>query len=119
MNQNKLNTVRERRARRNRAKITGTKERPRLSIFRSNKNIHLQLIDDSVGKTVISMSSLALKNKGKGLNKSEQAKELGKMVAEKAKVAGIKAVIFDRGGYRYHGRVKAIAEAAREGGLKL
>ncbi len=119
MNPKHLNTIRERRIGRIRSKIHGTKERPRLSIFRSNQHIHLQLINDDEGKTLISLSSLGLKGHGKGMKKSDQAAELGKTLAEKAKAAGITAAILDRGSYRYHGRVKAIAEAARKTGLKI
>ena len=119
MKQKHLNTIRSRREDRNRMKIRGTKDRPRLSVFRSNKYTYLQLIDDSSGRTVISVSSFGLNNRGKGVKKSDQAKELGKMLAEKAKAANVKTAVFDRGSYRYHGRVKAVAEAAREGGLKL
>jgi len=106
-----------------RAKVHGTKTKPRLSVFRSNKHIFLQLIDDSLGKTLISASDLKIpaspaSGKKKG-TKTEVAKEVGKLLAEAAKSKKIKNVVFDRGGYKYHGRVKAAAEGAREGGLKL
>ncbi|KPJ69847.1 50S ribosomal protein L18 [candidate division WOR-1 bacterium DG_54_3] len=94
-------------------KIFGTKERPRLSVFRSIKNIHAQIIDDAEGKTMVYVSSLKSKNGGNLAG----AKQVGKLVAEKAKALGIKHLLFDRGTSRYHGRVKALAEAAREGGL--
>jgi len=100
--------------------ITGTKEKPRLSVFRSNKEIYVQLIDDAQGKTLLAVSS---RNKEiaekKGITKTEQAKLVGKLAAEKLIEAGIKDVVFDRNGYLYHGRIKALAEAAREGGLKF
>jgi len=114
-------TVREarlRRHRRVRGKIKGTAERPRLVVFRSNRGITAQLVDDLSGKTVASASWLALKQSFKG-DKSEQATEVGKTLAAAAKEAGVEACVFDRGGYLYHGRVKALAEGAREGGLKF
>ncbi len=103
--------------RRIRKKITGTSAMPRLSVFRSNKQIYAQIIDDSCGKTLVSASSY--NNKGAKGTKIEQAAFVGKEVAEKAKKAGIEAVVFDRNGYLYHGRVKSLADSAREGGLKL
>jgi large subunit ribosomal protein L18 len=113
-------TVREARVRRHRRvrkSVGGTAERPRLAVFRSNAGIEAQVIDDLAGKTVAAASSLHLKSfKG---NKTAQAAEVGKTVAEAAKKAGVEAVVFDRGGYLYHGRVKALADAAREGGLKF
>jgi large subunit ribosomal protein L18 len=103
-----------------RKRVTGTTERPRMCVFRSNRQIAVQLIDDLSGKTILAASSL-LKEiaEKKGIKKVEQAKMVGKMIAEKAVQHGIKEVVFDRGGYLYHGRVKALADAAREGGLKL
>jgi large subunit ribosomal protein L18 len=100
--------------------IYGTQERPRVSVFRSNKQIYAQLIDDDNGKTILSASSREkdIASAGKG-NKIEQAKMVGKLLANKCKEAGIESVVFDRGGYKYHGRVKSLAEAAREGGLKF
>ena len=113
-------TVREgrlRRHRRVRGKVRGTSERPRLVVSRSNKGISAQLVDDLEGKTLGAASWLQLKSfKGK---KSEQAAQVGKLLAESAKQANIEVVVFDRGGYLYHGRVKALADAAREGGLKF
>ena len=94
-------------------KMLGTKERPRLSVFRSKKNIHAQIIDDVEGKTILSASSLKLKSGGN----IAAAKQIGKVLAEKVRSKGIKQVVFDRGRARYHGRVKALADAAREGGL--
>ena len=107
------------RHRRVRAKIVGTAERPRVSVFKSNKHIFVQVINDQSGKTVVSSKVVASrKNKMKG-SKSERAAEIGKILAEKVKIAGIKEVVFDRGGYKYHGRVKAIADGLRAGGLKF
>jgi large subunit ribosomal protein L18 len=99
-----------------RAKVRGTKEKPRLSVFRSNKHIFLQLIDDGSGKTLVSESDLKDKKK---TTKTEAAKEAGKKLAESAKTKKIKTAVFDRGGYKYHGIIKAVAEGAREGGLKI
>ena len=110
--------ARERRQRRIRGKVTGTAERPRLAVFRSNRGIEAQLVDDLEGKTLAAASWLQLKKSFKG-SKSEQAAEVGKLLAERARAAGVVKVVFDRGGYLYHGRVKALAEAAREGGLKF
>lgn len=98
--------------------VSGTAERPRLCVFRSNSQISVQLIDDKAGKTIVSVSSLS-KEFSEKVTKIEQATKVGSAVAEKAKAAGIEAVVFDRSGYLYHGRVKALAEAAREGGLKF
>ena len=110
--------ARLRRHRRVRGKVRGTAERPRLHVFRSNRGIFAQLVDDDSGKTVASSSWLDLPKGFKG-DKSEQAAEVGKRLAETAKKSGVEAVVFDRGGYQYHGRVKALAEGAREGGLRL
>lgn len=99
--------------------VTGTQERPRLSVFRSNKQIYAQLIDDNAGTTLISASSQEEPISAQKVNKVEQAKLVGKTLAEKAITAGIKSVVFDRGGYLYHGRVKSLAESAREGGLQF
>jgi large subunit ribosomal protein L18 len=113
-------TVREarlRRHRRVRGKVAGSPERPRLVVTRSNKGIHAQLVDDQNGVTLASASWVALKSfKG---SKTEQASEVGKHLAAAAKKAGIEQVVFDRAGYLYHGRVKALAEGAREGGLQF
>jgi large subunit ribosomal protein L18 len=103
-----------------RKKIHGTFERPRLSVFRSNKEIYGQLIDDENGKTLVAASSREKEIAGKGdINKSEKAKLVGASLAEKAKQADIENVVFDRSGYLYHGRIKALAQGAREGGLKF
>lgn len=110
------NLNRSLRKNRNRARIFGTAEKPRLSIFRSNKYTYAQLIDDSKGHTLASASTVELNKKGK---KSELAKALGELIAEKAKKAGIKSAVLNRSFYKYHGRVKAVAEGARESGLKL
>ena len=110
--------ARERRHRRVRGKVVGTAERPRLAVFRSNKGIFAQLIDDSTGRTIAGASWLGLAKSFKG-TKIEQATEVGKAVAAAAKKAGVDTVVFDRGGYLYHGRVKALADGAREGGLKF
>ena len=110
--------ARERRHRRVRGKVSGTAERPRLVVFRSNRGIEAQLVDDLEGKTLAAASWLQLKKSFKG-SKSEQAAEVGKLLAANAKKAGVETAVFDRGGYLYHGRVKALADAAREGGLKF
>ena len=110
--------ARERRHRRIRGKIAGTAERPRLAVFRSNRGIFAQLIDDEAGKTLAGASWLGLAKTFKG-NKSEQAAEVGKALAKAAKAAGVETCVFDRGGYLYHGRVKALADGAREGGLEF
>ncbi len=108
-------TRRKIRHKRIRAKVTGTSKKPRLSVFRSASHIYAQLIDDEKGKVLVSASDLAIK-KGQ---KSEKAKQVGKLIAQEAEGKKIKAVVFDRGGYSYHGRLKALAEGAREGGLKF
>ena len=116
-------TKRERRLKikqRIRKRISGTSERPRMTVFRSNKQIYVQLVNDLTGETVVSASS---KNKEvadkKNINKSEQAKLVGKLVAERSLAKGINSVVFDRNGYLYHGRIRLLAESAREGGLKF
>ena len=109
--------ARARRHRRARGKVSGTAERPRLVVFRSNRGIEAQLVDDLAGRTLAAASWLHLK-KFKG-SKTEQASEVGKLLADSAKKAGIERVVFDRAGYLYHGRVKALAESAREGGLQF
>ena len=99
--------------------ISGTPERPRLAVFRSNKEIYAQLIDDVNGKTITAASSRDKNIDASKVNKVEAAKLVGKSIAEKAVKAGVEAIAFDRGGYLYHGRVKSLAEGAREGGLKF
>ena len=98
-----------------RSKISGTKERPRISIFKSNKGVYAQIIDDTSGNTIVSCSSVEIKKFWK--IKIESSKEVGVKLAAKAKKKGIKEVLFDRGGYLYHGKIKSFAEGAREGGL--
>jgi len=100
-----------------RAKILGTAARPRLCIFRSGRYIYAQLIDDKKGKTIFAVSDSKFKKNRQ--TKVDKAKEVGKLIAEKAKDLKIERIVFDRGGYKYHGRVKAVAEGAREGGLKF
>jgi len=115
-------TTRERRHRRVRAKVSGTTQRPRLNVFRSSAHIYAQVIDDTQGHTLVSASDLdeAVREKvGEGANKSARAKAVGEIVAERAQAAGIGSVVFDRGGFLYHGRIKAVADGAREGGLKF
>jgi len=111
-----VSQARARRHRRVRGKLAGTAERPRLVVFRSNRGISAQLVDDLEGRTLAAASWLQLKKSFKG-NKTEQASEVGKLLAANAKKGGIESVVFDRAGYLYHGRVKALAEGAREGGL--
>ena len=117
----KKRLARERRHRRVRVRVMGTQERPRLNIFRSMRHIYAQVIDDRAGHTLTSASTIEpeVQKEVKGKSKSEQAAIVGKIVAERAVQAGIKEVVFDRGGYQYHGRVKVLAEAAREGGLEF
>jgi large subunit ribosomal protein L18 len=109
--------LRDRRHKRVRRQIYGTAERPRLVVFRSNRGIAAQLVDDTAGRTLAAASWLDVRS-ARG-NKSDQAAEVGKLLAENAKKANVTTAVFDRGGYLYHGRVKALAEAAREGGLKV
>ena len=106
-----------RRRRRVRAKINGTAERPRLSVFRSNRGIQAQLIDDVSGHTLAAVNWI--EGDLKSLARMEQAKRAGELLAERAKAAGVQRAVFDRGGYQYHGRVKAVAEGAREAGLAI
>ena len=127
MDSKQKQTNRAMRHRRVRSRIVGTKERPRVSVFKSNKHIFVQLIDDESGKTILSSNAsvgvptgTSGKSKGKSqITKSKEAAEIGKIVAEKAKAVGMSEVVFDRGGYKYHGRVKAVAEGLRAGGLKF
>jgi len=100
-------------------RLSGNSGSPRLSVFRSNKDIYVQIVDDTKGNTLVAASSRDKALADKKVNKTEQAKLVGGAIAEKAIAAGITAVVFDRGGYLYHGRVKALAEAAREAGLKF
>lgn len=116
-----LNQIRLRRKNRTRVKLFGTAQKPRLSVFRSNKQICVQLIDDEVGKTLVSASTAEVKKHDKSAKNSKvkAAEELGKLIAEKALRAGIKQAIFDRGDKKFHGRVKAVAEGVRSAGLKV
>ena len=102
-----------------RKKLSGNSDRPRMTVYRSNKQIYVQVVDDITGTTLISASSREKEIADKKVNKIDQAKLVGKRIAEKAKEKGIKTVVFDRNGYLYHGRVKNLADAARESGLKL
>ncbi|ABX07560.1 MAG TPA: 50S ribosomal protein L18 [Herpetosiphon sp.] len=113
--------LRARRHRRLRGQLSGTPERPRLNVFRSGLNIYAQVIDDLAGHTLVSASTIDTELRGSlgEQRKLEQAHSVGKAVAERARAAGITKVVFDRGGYKYHGRVKAVAEGAREGGLEF
>lgn len=113
--QSSSNLTRERRAVRVRSRVRGTAERPRLSVFRSNKAIWAQVIDDTSGHTLAGAGSVHLS--GEGLSKTDQAAKVGELIAERAKAAGVERVVFDRGSYLYHGRVKALADGARRGGL--
>lgn len=113
------NTKRIRRHRRIRTKVKGTNSCPRLSVFRSNNYIHCQMINDEKGETLVSASDLELKQGKEKKSKKDIAFETGKLIAQKAKEKGIEKVVFDRGGYKYHGRVKALADGAREGGLQF
>ena len=112
---------RERRHRRVRAKVVGTPERPRLNVFRSNRHIVAQLIDDAKGHTLVAASTLDadVRSQAAQLKKKDEAKAVGKLLARRAAEKGLKLVVFDRGGYRYHGRIKSLAEGAREGGLEF
>jgi large subunit ribosomal protein L18 len=110
-------TKRLKRRRRVRAKVHGTAERPRISVFRSNRGVFAQLVDDDAGRTITSVQWTEAELRS--LKPMEQATEAGKLLASRAKAAGIDTAVFDRGGYQYHGRVKALAEGAREGGLNF
>ncbi len=112
---------RRRRHMRIRKKVFGTPERPRMAVYKSLKHIYVQIIDDEKGHTLVSASTLdkEVRDQIKGLSKTEQAKVVGRVVAERALAKGIKKVVFDRGGFKYQGRVKALAEAAREAGLEF
>jgi large subunit ribosomal protein L18 len=102
-----------------RKRLSGSGERPRMTVYRSNKQIYVQLVDDVTGETLVSASSKEKEIATKKVNKIDQAKLVGKRLAEKAKEKGIESVVFDRNGYLYHGRVKSLADAARESGLKI
>lgn len=102
-----------------RKKVNGTADRPRLAVKRSSRHIHVQLIDDTVGKTLAAASSIEADVRAAGGDKSAQAAKVGELIAARAKAAGVEAVVFDRGGKDYHGRIAALADAAREGGLQF
>jgi len=121
INKPNKNAIRLRKQVRVRKKIKGTTERPRLDVYRSLKNIYAQIIDDTKGNTLVAASTLdeSLKGKLKFGGNKDAAKEVGKLIAQKALKSGIKQVVFDRGGYIYHGRVKELADAAREAGLEF
>jgi len=121
MAENSRSEARLRRHARVRKNVQGTAQRPRLNVFRSLSEIYAQVIDDHIGNTIASASTIdeELRSRIKGLKKSEQAKLVGKAIAERALARGVKAVVFDRGGFKYTGRVKALAEGAREGGLEF
>ncbi|MBK9713658.1 MAG: 50S ribosomal protein L18 [Kouleothrix sp.] len=113
--------LRIRRHLRVRKRVAGSQERPRLSVFRSNIHIYAQVIDDTVGRTLVAASTKEsdLASSLKGKTKTERAKAVGELIAQRAKAAGIDKVVFDRGGFKYHGRIQALADAAREGGLSF
>ena len=117
----KKHAAREQRHFRARAYIIGTTERPRMNVYRSLTNIYVQVIDDSVGHTLVSASTIdkEIAPQLKGKNKTEAAKIVGQIIGERAKKAGISKIVFDRGGYKYHGRIAAVAEGAREAGLEF
>ena len=121
MSRKSRSEARSKRHQRIRSRIAGTPERPRLNIFRSLSEIYAQVIDDEAGHTLASASSIdhELRSQVDGKKKTEQARLVGKLLAERAKVKGIEQVVFDRGGFRYSGRIRALAEGAREGGLKF
>jgi large subunit ribosomal protein L18 len=118
MSLNKVES-RRRRHRRVRKKIVGTPERPRLSVFRSNKHVYAQLIDDRDGRTMVAASTMEASLRGGSTATVEAARAVGQLLGERAKAAGVSGVVFDRGGFRYHGRVAAVAEGARAAGLEL
>jgi large subunit ribosomal protein L18 len=109
--------TRLKRRRRVRAKVVGTAERPRISVFRSNRGVHAQLVDDLAGRTLAAVSWT--ESELRGLKPMEQATKAGELLAQRAKTAGVESAVFDRGGYQYHGKVKAFADGVREGGLKV
>ncbi|MGV9672601.1 MULTISPECIES: 50S ribosomal protein L18 [unclassified Gordonia (in: high G+C Gram-positive bacteria)] len=112
-------TATNRRHFRLRKKVAGTAERPRLAVKRSSRHIHVQLIDDQVGKTLAAASTIEADVRAAGGDKSAQARKVGELIAARAKAAGVETVVFDRGGKEYHGRIAALADAAREGGLQF
>jgi len=118
MNKKNKKTQKEKRHKKVRAKIQGTEERPRLCVFRSNKHIYAQIIDDEKGWTLVSASDLEIKDSRKN-KKTNLAQKVGQLIAQKAKEKKIKTVVFDRGGFRYHGRIKTLADEARKQGLQF
>ncbi|MCX6031610.1 MAG: 50S ribosomal protein L18 [Chloroflexi bacterium] len=121
MTMNTSQEARDRRHERIRRRLRGTTERPRLNVFRSLQHVYAQVIDDDQGRTLVAASTIdpELREQLGGLSKSQQAAKVGKLVAQRALAQGLKQVVFDRGGYPYHGRVKALADGAREGGLEF
>ena len=119
MTESRVQRLRKRRHRRVRKKVAGTPARPRLAVFRSNRHIVAQVIDDQSGRTLAAASSVEKDVRAGGSGKTATASTVGRLVAERATAAGVSRVVFDRGGFRYHGRVAAVAEAAREAGLEL
>jgi len=113
------NVTRKRRHARVRKNVTGTAERPRLNVYRSNKNIYAQLVDDTNGTTIVSASTVDKDFGSESTGNVDAAKQVGELIAKRAQEKGVKSVVFDRGGYLYHGRVKALAEGAREAGLEF
>lgn len=111
--------IRYKRKKRIRSRLSGTTEQPRLSVFRSNANLYVQVVDDASGKTLLSASTMEKANRGKIKNNLEGAKQLGQLIAKRATEKQISKVVFDRSGYLYHGKIKALADAAREAGLKF
>ena len=111
--------ARQKRHERLRLRLSGSPERPRLAVFRSNKHISAQVIDDTSGKTLAAASSLEKELRDSGQKKTDEAKTVGRLIAERARSAGIERVVFDRAGFRYHGRIKSLADAAREAGLEF
>ena len=112
-------SARGKRHERVRLRVTGTPQRPRLAVFRSVKQIYAQLIDDASGRTVASASSLETELRGKEGSKSDRARSVGELLAQRARKAGVERAVFDRGGFRYHGRVRSLADGAREAGLEF
>ena len=121
MSRKSRSEARSKRHQRIRSRIARTPERPRLNIFRSLSEIYAQVIDDEAGKTIVSASTIdhEIRDGLDGKNKTDQARQVGKMLAERAKAKGVRGIVFDRGGYRYSGRVKALADGVREGGLEF
>ncbi len=115
----KRSVSRSRRHSRVRKKVTGTSQRPRLVVFRSTRHVEAQVVDDTVGKTLASASTMEADVRADDGDKTAKAQAVGKLLGERAKAAGVSAVVFDRGGYRYHGRVAAVADGAREAGLEF